>query len=326
MKSHNLYFKYCLIFIFIILMYKTFSNNLNISDNQVNSKNNITVCICTPGKKENRYIREFVIYYKNYGVDKIFLYDNNDINDEHFEDVIKDFVDKGFVIILNWRGKKNTGYTLRNDCYLNNRLKYDWLIFYDLDEYINLKNYTNIKPFLNQKIFKNCLKINLNWLIHTDNDLIYYDNRTLHERFPDIQKDILEKKNIINRSYRYKFILRGNKKSLNFSYYYLISKNFSGCNGNGKKSVLINDKKMKNPDFENYYIDHYYFKSIEEFIEKINRGDNYFGKGIFLKIVRIKRFFRYNKVTSKKLKYIEKYTGIDLSDFKKNYSKKIIKS
>ena len=42
--------------------------------------NDIKACICTLGKKENRYIREYVSYYEKYGIDKIYLYDNNDIN------------------------------------------------------------------------------------------------------------------------------------------------------------------------------------------------------------------------------------------------------
>ncbi len=37
---------------------------------------------------ENHYIREWIEYYLNLGVDKIFLYDNNDINGEKFEDEI----------------------------------------------------------------------------------------------------------------------------------------------------------------------------------------------------------------------------------------------
>ena len=40
------------------------------------------VCLCTLGKQENRYIREFVSYYKKLGVDKIYLYDNNNYLDE----------------------------------------------------------------------------------------------------------------------------------------------------------------------------------------------------------------------------------------------------
>ena len=47
----------------------------------------LKVCLCTLGKNENRYIREFVEFYKNYNVDQIYLYDNNDIDGERFEDV-----------------------------------------------------------------------------------------------------------------------------------------------------------------------------------------------------------------------------------------------
>ena len=108
---------------------------------------NIKVCVCTLAKLENRYIREFVQHYENYGVDKIFLYDNNDINGEKFEEVIDDYIKKGFVEILNWRGKYQAMKRIMNDCYNQNRNNYDWLIFYEIDEYIHLYNYTNVKLF-----------------------------------------------------------------------------------------------------------------------------------------------------------------------------------
>lgn len=37
------------------------------------------------GKDENRYAREFIEYYKKLEVDKIFIYDNNDISGEKFD-------------------------------------------------------------------------------------------------------------------------------------------------------------------------------------------------------------------------------------------------
>ena len=43
---------------------------------------NTKVCVCTPVKRENRYIKEYVEHYKKYGVDKIFLYDNNNVDGE----------------------------------------------------------------------------------------------------------------------------------------------------------------------------------------------------------------------------------------------------
>ena len=304
---------------------KLFKNKKNKNKTILDKNNNIDylkrlikIGICTTGKKENRYIREFIQYYKNYGIDKIFLYDNNDINDETFDDIIKDYIDRGYVKILNWRGRKKTGYSLRSNCYTENKKKFNWLIFYDIDEYIYLKNYTNIKTFLNEKKFKKCLKINLNWVIHTDNNLIYYDNRTLHERFPELEPNAIKKKTNLHR-YRYKFILRGKIQNFNKDYYYLISTKVKGCNGDGKESELLNTKFMKNCDFKYYYIDHYYFKSLEEFIEKINKGDNYFGDKLWFKMVRLNRFFRINKITKEKINFIEKHTGINLSKYKKKF-------
>jgi len=52
-----------------------------------------------------------------------------------------------------------------------------------MDEFIYLKNFNNIKNYLNRRRFKGCESIQLNVLRHTDNDLLYYDNRTLFERF-----------------------------------------------------------------------------------------------------------------------------------------------
>ena len=44
------------------------------------------VCVCCIGRRENRYINEFIEHYLTIGVDKIFIYDNNHGEEEHFED------------------------------------------------------------------------------------------------------------------------------------------------------------------------------------------------------------------------------------------------
>ena len=52
----------------------------------------LKICLCTLGKMENKYAREFVEHYKRYGVDKIFIYDNNDIKGEKFDLVLSDYI------------------------------------------------------------------------------------------------------------------------------------------------------------------------------------------------------------------------------------------
>ena len=61
---------------------------------------------CVPIKNENKYLREFVEFYKNIGYDNIILYDNNDINGEYPQEVINDYIEDGFVIYNNVRGEK----------------------------------------------------------------------------------------------------------------------------------------------------------------------------------------------------------------------------
>ena len=277
------------------------------------NKKNIKVCICTIGKKENKYIREFIIYYKNYGIDKIFLYDNNEINEEHFEDVILDYINKGFVKIFDWRGRSKPHFKAINNCYMKYNKIFDWLIFYDIDEYIHLTNYKNIKDFLNEKKFKNCKKIFLNWVFHTDNELIHYDNRSLHERFPEIEKDAILNKNF---SQKVKSILRGNisnfrlSKSLHASH--IINNSIKACNGFGKEIKLNNYYYMENSDHKYYYIDHYYSKSLEEFVNKINKGSAVSGQNEKFKFFRIIRYFNINRWKDYKFSYIIKNTKIFL--------------
>ena len=68
------------------------------------------VLLCCIGKMENNYIREYVEHYKSIGFDNICLYDNNDPDGEHFEDVIGDYIDSGFVILKDVRGQKNLAF------------------------------------------------------------------------------------------------------------------------------------------------------------------------------------------------------------------------
>ena len=78
-----------IIFYSFIIIYKySFSK----SKKQNMKKEDINIALCTLGKKENLYIKEFSDHYKNYGVNKIYLYDNNDIDGEIFEDEINDYI------------------------------------------------------------------------------------------------------------------------------------------------------------------------------------------------------------------------------------------
>ena len=273
----------------------------------------IKVCLCSPGKNENKYIREFVEHYKNYGVDKIFLYDNNDLDGEFFEQEINDYITDKLIEVVNFRGKKRVMLLMMNDCYRKNYRNYDWLIFFEIDEYIYLKNFTSIKEYLNDTKFIKCQTIQLNWIFHTDNNLLHYENKPLKERFPEIEDKA--KKNINNTTQGIKSILKGHIPRIKINCVHSLNSKLKICDGFGNIKQF-NGIITSQPDFINYYIDHYNFKSTEEFINKINSGDASYYKDN--QIDRIKVYFGINKVTLEKIQLVEKGTGLNLSIIKKN--------
>jgi len=153
--------------------------------------------------------------------------------------------------------------------------------------------------------------------MHTDNNLLKYDNRSLHERFPKI-KPLKRNKNYIGTG---KSILRGKIKKISIKEVHELDKNIPSCNSKGKIIKFRNSRKDSYFDFKNYFIDHFYFKSLEEFIQKIKKGDTYFGHNKPFIMHRLKRYFMINDITLKKIEYLEKNLKLNLSKYKKYLNK-----
>ena len=314
---------FCLIIYFSIKIYNIIINiNKNEKEqeikieNEKDKNNDIKVCLCTLGKNENRYIREFVQHYENYGVDKIFLYDNNDVDGEKFDEILSDFIQKGLVEVMNWRGKYQAMMKIMNDCYKRNYESYDWLIYFELDEFIHLTNYTSVKPFLNLPRFKECQVLYLNLICHTDNNLLYYDNRSLAERFP---KPVPKYK---KGGYRLeiKSIVRGHIPNLTVESNHICNKKLINCNGYGNSNRYYYDAYTNQNDYKNFYIVHYYSKSTEEFINKLNKGDS-LKNTLEYKMERVSKYFSQSEITQEKLNFIESKTGLNLSIYRKKAKK-----
>ena len=107
------------------------------------------VALCGIGKIENNYIREWVEHYNMLGFNKIFLYDNNDKDGEHSEDVIGDYVNSGYVEILDVRGEPNRQISAYNELYQSGKLRgFDWIAYFDIDEFLELDTAKNIQAFV----------------------------------------------------------------------------------------------------------------------------------------------------------------------------------
>ena len=152
----------------------------------------------------------------------------------------------------------------------------------------------------------------LNWIFHTDNNQLYYNNRTLKDRFPETAKrwKVIR----IAGGEVIKSILKGN---LDFKIHniHVLNSSLISCDGFGnikKVHSIITDK----PDHYYYYIDHYWSKSTEEFVNKLIRGSVALGKNSSLYIGRINIYFKLCDITIEKINYIENKTNVNLTRFK----------
>ena len=282
---------------------------------RINKKKLLKVCLCAIGKKENLYATEFVNHYKKIGYDKIFIYDNNDIGDEKFEDFLNKQISNNFVEIINYRGYRGKGNSPQKDAYINcyqkNKNNYDWLSFFDFDEFLELKRNKNIKEYLNSKRFKKCSNIKINWLIFSDNDLVYYENIPLQKRFTKPANNDHGANKVI------KSTVRGN---LTINYWrrmknpHTSKSNLIACDSEGyitdpnKYYTLSSKHKFA-------YLKHFTTKTIEEYCKKIKKGR----ADIILKLSArtlkhyFNLFFGWNNKTKAKIDYFQKCFNFSIS-------------
>ena len=280
--------------IFIIIILSLLST-LIIKSN----KSSIKVAMCTIAKKENRYIKYFVEFYKNLGYDHIYFYDNNDPGDESISDlqIVKEGIKEGFITIIIYNNIKYPVTKSYYDCYEKYSKYYDWISFIDIDEYLILKpNNSTIQEFLGNPRLNDCDLVKFNWRVFTDNDQLDWIDEPLMKRFPI-------ETNYKHENRHVKSIIRG---GLNYSLY---KKNYSPHSiYNGIKACSSSGIKTGNryyfwpPDFKFAYLNHYVTKSVREFFYKkyktkvnVDTIPEKKKKNLF------NYFFKVNKKTKKKV-------------------------
>jgi len=259
------------------------------------------ICICSIGKNENLYVREFVEYYFNLGIDKIFLYDNNDINGEKFENVLMDFIQNNFVEIIDVRGLSSIQIPIYNYCYRKYNKFYDWIGFLDFDEFLFIENNKTIKNYIYDEKFNKCQMIFFNWILYNDNDQVKYENRSLLERFSKPTMNYTQGKSFVRGKLDNLIIPSSHIPGINI---------YNFCNSNGDiiyPSNFFGNKFEKDPKA---FIKHFYTKTAEEFCNKINKGHAHFHRNHsdYKRSIknRINLFFSLNKKTKEKVNILEK--------------------
>lgn len=233
------------------------------------------VYLTTIVKNEYKYIKEFVNHYINLGFDKIFIYDNNDVNGETYDNLLQEEINNGFIEIVNVRGLRRYQIQAYYDSYTKLKNENGWLFFLDVDEFLILNNSDNIKEFLSNNNFDNFNQILFNWLTMSDNNIIEYEDKPLMERFTKpvyAQKNVPEYLHDCTMNRHVKCCVRlNNEVNINMICPHCVNNIKNACDPNANP---INVSPFNyHPDYSIAYIKHFQFKTIEEYVEnKMKKG------------------------------------------------------
>jgi hypothetical protein len=199
------------------------------------------VCIA---KDEDNYINEWVDYHLKLGFDKIYIYEN---------DWTSSIVQPNVITTpVNGTRQQIPMYNHFINQYKN---EYDWVAFLDVDEFIVLKKHNSIHELMEQ--YPDTLALGINWVLFGDNNKTFNGEYSVLERFTKRQEVVNDHiKSIVNP----KQVIMMNVHS-----------HVGQC-------IDTNGKMINNPPFnpngpiDVVQINHYFTKTKEEFVKKINRG------------------------------------------------------
>lgn len=265
------------------------------------------VFVCALAKNEHLYINEWVAHYVKLGVDKIYIYDNDDLDVRpSYKCIDKAYNDK--VVIVDIRGKHydNIQGKMYSDFYRLHKNDFDWCLFCDIDEF--LTGIDNIKTFLSRNYFKNFEQIRVKWRLFGDDNLIERDmskgvvNTFKKEITSSLKWDLKRKSTLEIQG---KSIVKGHLNNIVFSSVHFANR----INNNVLFSCLPSGRICRSgvSIYEDYskecvFLNHYMTKSLSEFVkQKVGRGDAVFGK----RQIKMDYYWRINKKTPKKIKYLK---------------------
>ena len=210
--------------------------------------------ICCIAKDEDPYLREWVSYHLAIGFEHIILYDNNSKN--KIKDILKDYVATNLVTVYDLPLTEHQQLSAYVNCIKVWKNLVHWIAFIDIDEFIVPLTTHDIRDFLDDYI--DYAVVGVHWNIFSSNGYLRKSSGSVIKKFRkslglnEHIKSIVQPKKVIKPLSPHHF---------QYTDSFCVNEDFvcipSHCSYPIANKIVLN---------------HYYFKSQQEFEEKIARG------------------------------------------------------
>ncbi len=230
------------------------------------------ICVMTTARNEGIYFLEWIAHHRALGVEHFFVYsnDNNDGSDE----LLSRLAEAGLITWISNSISKGVDLQTRayTHCltYLEQPLDFRWTILIDLDEFIvlNPDRHASLTDFLRLQASRGAEAVSMNWSMYTPSGEARWDERPLIERFTyrEPPENHMVKTAFITRLHTASWPHNPVGGYRRFPVYL----NAAGRVHHGLGST--NNAHHGVPTFQDAWIAHYFFKSLDEYIWKTSRG------------------------------------------------------
>lgn len=129
------------------------------------------LAVCAIFQNEARFMKEWIEFHKLVGVQFFYLYNN--FSNDNYLNVLKEYIKKNEVELVNWNVQTNTTLTAQYSAF-NDALKkakgvVKWLAFLDLDEFLFPVKKDNLRDFLHD--YEEFGGICANWVMFGTSDI-----------------------------------------------------------------------------------------------------------------------------------------------------------
>ena len=228
----------------------------------------VYLSIACISKNEGPYLKEWIEYHKLVGVERFYFYDNE--SDDNTREILDPYIIDGTVVYHYVPGRQRQ-FAVYNDAVLRYADETFWLAIIDLDEFIVPKEKDSVADFL--KDYEKYHGVGINWVLFDSNGhqvkptahggLVTanymrvnegYDPRNKIPRSDRIIKSIIQPPYVSKFINPHFAIFKGGLRTVNENFEPIFGSMSSYCS---KNKIQLN---------------HYHFKSKDEYIKKCKRG------------------------------------------------------
>lgn len=214
------------------------------------------VAVCLRFRDEARFLEEWLEYHIAAGVNHFFLYNN--YSGDNYQEVLRPYQERDQVTLIDWP-RKPASPEAENDCIARTIDRFEWVGFIDADEFVVVRDHRSIPEFLDD--FGDVPAVALQWYFYGSNS---------HEQRPQDWVIRAYTRRAAEPDLHFKVFVRPEQVTRNrnaHNFYYLLAR--CAVREDGRR---VYGSMASPPSAERAWINHYYYKSLEDYLEKAARG------------------------------------------------------